>query len=798
MVDKQHMKLIPHTLIQQLGFDQFQAELIDLCRSEKSKSMAQAAQASADRAWITRSLEELDFLLRQVEEDNRLQLQAFEFADEIVRSLPIENYVLSRPIFSDLYALILNYDEVQAFFARVEEGTEIPAELFDATADLKPVKAAMERIFDRDMSIKPTASAELQQLHKKLARVERQVSSAFDRMMQVYKKQGALTDIKESYRNGRRVLAFPVESKRQINGVIHGHSDTGKTVFIEPEEVNVLNNDMLQINMDIKKEEYKVLQALCDLLRMHYHSIVEAGSALVYFDFKWAQVELALQYALQIPKINEGMGLELKQMAHPILQYRLVQAGQKVVLNDLKLQAPNRILLVSGPNAGGKSVLLKTLAFNQLLFQFGMPISADKDSSCCVFEKIMLDIGDNQSLDNDLSTYSSHLLQMKDFVEEVNKKSLLLIDEFGSGTDPKVGGAIAESMLYRFNKAGAYGLITTHYSNLKSFAHERAGLLNANMSFNTDELIPTYQLQVGQPGSSFAFEIAERIGLPKDMIRAARKKSGQDIYDFEKMLQELKLEKAQLADRAKQLEQQEMTLLQMQASYEQMQQQLELRNKKADVEQNKQLSKIIEQQELQLKEMMAQVRSEEAKILAQQEQQQLKQRKQALDAEVKQTQQHIHQREGSLLHKENLQLGQYVKVRDTDTIGQIKAINKQDVRLDVGAMELAVPIANLVAADAPAPIERPQRRTQLVERELVPSKIDIRGMSVADARMTLMHFFDQALVADLPSIEVIHGKGSGVLRRVVNQVAKEYSGVGAVRELADEHGGVGHSVIQFK
>ena len=377
--------------------------------------------------------------------------------------------------------------------------------------DIDPgLSSEIDRILDDEGNVRPDASIELSQISKRINKKERELDSTFKQVADRAKKSGYLADTVESLRNGRRVLTVSAEHKRKIGGVIHDESATGKTVFLEPIEVQMINNEIVNLYADRRKEIYKILSLLCMHLRPYADALVKVEYIVTQLDIIHAKARLAILLDADKPKVTGKASFGYRAAYNPVLYIKNKKLGIPTIPFDLDLHTPNRILVLSGPNAGGKSVTLKTAGILQLMLQSGMLIPCDPNSKIGIFDSIYTDIGDQKSMEDDLSTYSSRLKNMKYFLENANEKSLILIDEFGSGTDPNVGGAIAESILRQLNFNKTNGVITTHYSNLKYFAFKTKGILNGSMEFDTQSIRPTYHLIVGKPWNSFAYEIAEK------------------------------------------------------------------------------------------------------------------------------------------------------------------------------------------------------------------------------------------------------------------------------------------------
>jgi DNA mismatch repair protein MutS2 len=421
-------------------------------------------------------------------------------------------------------------------------------------------------------------------IRREMQHKARELDGKFRQMVQEYRSKGWLSDSPESFRSGRRVLSVPAEHKRKIRGIIHDESDTGKTAFIEPEAIIEVNNDIFDLEQEERREIFRILKSLSDTIRPYGHLIGQYLSVLVRFDFIQARARIALAMRAGMPVLKEKPVISIKKGYHPLLYIKNKALSRKTIPFDLKLDAENHILVLSGPNAGGKSVAMKSVGLLVMMVQSGLLVPMHELSEIGIFNQVFTDIGDQQSLDDDLSTYSSRLRNARLFLEKANPQTLVLIDEMGSGTDPKPGGAIAEAILRQLHRKGVYAVITTHYSNLKVFAFRNSGILNGNMYFDKDSLAPTYELRVGKPGSSYAFEIAEKSGLPRDLIGYARHKTGSETA-VDDILIELQREKQELEEKLRSVTEREQSLERLIKTYDAMHNELEVKRKRLKLDQ---------------------------------------------------------------------------------------------------------------------------------------------------------------------------------------------------------------------
>jgi len=514
------------------------------------------------------------------------------------------------------------------------------------------------------------------------------------------------------------------------------------------------------------------------------------------YDLIRAKALFARVYDGSKPNLSDESAFHLKEAYHPLLQIMNGEQQKKTVPFDLYLNECKRILVISGPNAGGKSVTLKALGLNQLMLQSGMLVPVDDDSIFYIYNKIMIDIGDQQSLEGDLSTYSSRLIHMKTFIDKSDKKSLVLMDEFGSGSDPKMGGAIAEGVLDKLVKKNCFALITTHYSNIKNYAYKSKNILNGAMLFDKEALKPTYTLKTGQPGSSFAFEIANKIGLGKDILNYAKTKAGKDSETVDRLLIDLQDEKKQLDEQLLKSFDEQHRLKKLIKNYEQMKDELDVRRKKLKLEAREKTYLNISDAEKEmhklLKELKQEKNLEKAKVAIEK-----------VKASKKMTRNEISGLSNEVFKKEvekvkNLEVGQYVKLRSGGEPGKVVSFDEKRVKLEMGLLQFEVPRSELIMSNVPIDTKTKSILMDTVyNTAALESKLDIRGYTKQEAIDAIQEFLDNSLLSSATQLKILHGKGSGVLRKVLWSKAKEYKDIKKIWHPADEFGGGGVTFIAF-
>jgi DNA mismatch repair protein MutS2 len=638
-------------------------------------------------------------------------------------------------------------------------------------------------------------------IRREMQHKARELDGKFRQLVQEYRSKGWLSDSPESFRSGRRVLSVPAEHKRKIRGIIHDESDTGKTAFIEPEAIIEVNNDIFDLEQEERREIFRILRTLSDTIRPYGHLIGQYLNVLVRFDFIQARARLALAMRAGMPILREKPVISVKKGYHPLLYVKNKAISRKTIPFDLKLDAENHILVLSGPNAGGKSVAMKSVGLLIMMVQSGLLVPMHELSEIGIFNQIFTDIGDEQSLDDDLSTYSSRLRNARLFLEKANPQTLVLIDEMGSGTDPKPGGAIAEAILRQLHRKGVYAVITTHYSNLKVFAFRNSGILNGNMYFDKDSLAPTYELRVGKPGSSYAFEIAEKSGLPKDLIGYARHKTGSETA-VDDILIELQREKQELEEKLRVVTEREQSLERLIKTYDALHNELEVKRKRLKLDQREFELRQTAQANREVDKLVRQLRDEKNLEKAQETAARLRQERAEQARKVDEvTEEMVRLEEKSVAATvaRPLAAGDYVRLRAGGSTGRIERIRGEKADVSMGGLTVTAPLRDLLPASEPIKHSFAGGTSSELQRAAdFDGKIDLRGMSKDEAMQVLERFIDNALLSNAASLRVLHGKGDGILRRIVRQKLKEYgSNISRIFHPEQDQGGDGVTIIEL-
>ncbi len=804
--------LYPTTFEQKISFDTIRLRL-------KGKCLCSLGEDEVDKMKFVVNFNKISTQLNQT--DEMLQLITSE-VDEV----PVGDFFDVRGALARVKTEGLYLDESEIFELRrsLEAVQNLVSFIGNQEQDLYPemhllitdmlsfkeIIRQIDRILDKFGKIKDNASPELSRIRKDIFTVQSSISKTLNAILRQAQADGFVEkDVSPTIRDGRLVIPVSPAFKRKVSGIVHDESATGKTVYIEPQQVVEANNRLRELENEERREIIRILVKFTNELRPYFPDILQSQYFLGKIDFLRAKALLAQEINALKPQVEDLCQLEWYKAIHPLLYLSLKKQNRKAVPLDITLNENQRLLIISGPNAGGKSVCLKTVAILQYMLQCGMLIPMLDNSRCGIFENIFIDIGDEQSIENDLSTYSSHLLNMKYFIKNSNDKTLLLIDEFGSGTEPQIGGAIAEACLERFNRNKAYGVITTHYTNLKHYAEATEGIVNGAMLYDRQHLQPLFQLSIGNPGSSFAVEIARKIGLPEDLIADASEKVGAEHLDYDKNLQDIVRDKRYWERKRQEIRRKEKRLEETLAKYEA---ELEVTEKK-----RKEITRQAQQAaEDLLKSANAKIENTIRQIIeAKAEKEKTKKaRKELTEFQEKLETRRTKNEERSIKKKEKriktttkLETNTSVRLKGQSAIGTIIEIQDKQAVVAFGQMKTTVKLNQLEAISnnqQKKEIRKYEHLGKVVsdevrERKLnFKSEIDVRGMRGDEALQAVTYFIDDALMVGVTSVRILHGTGTGALRELIRQYLGTVHGV---KKYHDEHvqfGGAGITVVEME
>ncbi len=698
----------------------------------------------------------------------------------------------------------------------------------------------IDAILDKYGKIKDTASPTLHEIRQELAKTEGSISRILNGILRRAQSEGHVEkDVTPAIRDGRLVIPVAPAMKKKIKGIVHDESATGKTVFIEPTEVVEANNRIRELEAEERREIIRILTDFSNELRPHVCDILQSYVFLGKIDLIQAKAQLAEYIHAYEPVVGMFAYLDWIQAVHPLLRISLEKQGKKVVPLDITLTREKRILIISGPNAGGKSVCLKTTGLLQYMLQCGLSVPMSERSKTGIFQHILIDIGDEQSIENDLSTYSSHLLNMKNMMKAANQNSLILIDEFGTGTEPRIGGAIAESVLNQFCKKETWGIITTHYQNLKQMADTHPIIANGAMLYDRNQMQPLFQLQIGQPGSSFAIEIARKIGLPEDVIKEASEIVGTDYVQSDKYLQDIVRDKRYWENKRQNIHQHEKQMQSTIARYESEVEKVDqerkeiLRKAKEEAEEllresNRRIENAIreikesqaaKEETRRIREELTTFRKEVAEVDTTADDEmiakKIRQIQERHERKAKRKQEKLKKQEEQSKTPqaavvkdtpETLKAGQTVRIKGLSSVGKIEKIQGKMATVIFGDMRTTMRSDRLEPAEAPkreesktlaVPVSRQTRET-IDERKLqFKQDLDVRGMRGDEAINAVTYFIDDAILLGMNRVRILHGTGSGILRSLIRQYLAT---VPNVTHFQDEHvqfGGHGITVVDI-
>jgi DNA mismatch repair protein MutS2 len=830
-------------LEQKIGFDRVRRQIAERC----------STQYAVDKVWdeeISRDAKEIDLRLQLTDEMRLISM----FED----SFPSVGFIDTKPFLLPLNVPSTYIDLVSLSKLRISLDTlrKILSFFKGCKDDLYPnlrklseqityypeVSRRIDSLLDKSGEMRDNASEQLQTIRRSLKEKEGAISKRISQLLKKAQTEGIVDeDASVSVRDGKILIPVPAANKKRIAGFVYDESASGKTAFVEPMEVVELNNQVRQLKFEEQREILKILVEFTDFLRPYLEELIAASEYIGEIDFIRAKANVALDMIAGMPIISQTGELALRKARHPLLEKALKKEKKDIVPLTLTLTREKHILLISGPNAGGKSVCLKTVGLLQYMFQWGMLIPTSEISEMVIFDNIFIDIGDDQSLDNDLSTYSSHLVNVRKILENATDNSLVLIDEFGSGTEPTAGGAIAEAVLARLEEIGAYGVITTHYTNLKLYANNSSGVVNGAMLFDVAGITPLFKLEQGLPGNSFAFELARNIGLPETIVKDAEERAGSGFVSIERNLRQIARSKRVLDEKLARIRSTDKTLESLTDKYhkelgdiKQLRKEIidearaeakeiidrsnrkveqtirEIKEAQAEREKTRAIRKDLEQfrQEMENEaesELEQQITRKMEQIVARKERE--KERKERRKSEAQRQEEArvraAASKERSVSDKP-LQVGDKVRIKGSELVGEITQISDKTI---------AVAVGNIISKMAPYKVERisnqeykdstryakPQSiitSSSISERRLnFKPKIDIRGERLDSALDIVTRFIDDALMVGLSEVKILHGKGNGVLREEIRKYLKTVPGVSSLRDEALQLGGAGVTVV---
>jgi DNA mismatch repair protein MutS2 len=785
--------LYPENSIDKLGFTEVKELIKAHCLSVMGQQMVDKIQVMSNYDNISKFLSQAYEFKNILQNDAALPIQHFFDIKALANKARLEGAFLTEEEFYQVLASLNTVFAVIAYFNEREGQYPNLEALFEHLPIEKAIIRKIEQVIDAKGKIKPNASRELADISTGIAKAEQEARRKIDQIFKSASGNGWTADGSLTVRDGRLCIPLLAENKRKLKGFIHDESASGQTVYMEPEEVFTLNNKIRDLEFERRREIIKILTGLTDELRPYVPLLLSYHGLLTKLDFVRAKALFAIDIEGELPQVVNEARLKLVNARHPLLFLNFKKEHKTVVPLNLQIDDRTRVVVVSGPNAGGKSVCMKTVGLLQLMVQAGLLIPADEASVVGVFKQFFVDIGDDQSIESDLSTYSAHLSKMKNFVENANAKSLILIDEFGTGTDPQFGGPIAEAVLESLNHKKVRGMVTTHYSNLKIFAGNTEGIENASMLFNNVEMKPLYMLEVGKPGSSYAFEIAQKIGLPQNVLNLAKNKISAGQKNVDTLLVGLEREKKEILDTRVKLEKQQRQVDALLTENEQLKSYLE-ENKKVLIREAKDEAKnIILNANKLVENTIAEIKSSNA------DKEKTKDLRENLNRELqKNTAKPMVAKTAAT--DEEIKIGDWVKLNDSETTGQVIELIKDNVIIAIGDLR-TVAKRKRVQKVSKSVVPKEVRRSMNSHTGDIASfspEIDVRGMRTEDALGAIERLFDRALMMGFGNLKILHGKGDGILRKMIRQYLKKYDQVDRMEDEHMDRGGDGITYVYLK
>lgn len=814
--------ILPENFEAKTGFLKIKQILHSLTLSPLGDGWVDAMSFKTEFETIVAELNQTKEFVQILSSGEEFPQEAFYDMRETLQKISIEGMFIEETELFNLRRSLDTIGKIVMFFNEKEE--EEYFYLKDLAKDVftfRDIIRMIDRILDKFGHIKDDATPELKNIRQSILSLQSNISKTISSIMRIAQENGFVEkETKPAIRDGRLVIPVNPSFKRKIRGIVHDESATGKTVYIEPEEAVEINNKIRELISEEKREIIKILTNISNELRPRIPEMLVSYDFLGQIDFLRAKALFAIDTDCTLPKITNDTIIDWSWAKHPILFLNHRANGKEVVPLDISLDKSRRILVISGPNAGGKSVCLKTVGLLQYMLQCGMLVPLHPSSQMGIFENIFLDIGDEQSIENDLSTYSSHLTNMKQFAKNCNEKSLLLVDEFGSGTEPKIGGAIAEALLNLFNERKVFGVITTHYTNLKNFAKEHEGVINGAMLYDRHKMSPLFKLEIGNPGSSFAIEIARKIGLPESVIQEAINHVGEDYVNMDKYLQDIVRDKRYWEGKRQNIRQKEKKIEELEERYEEELSALSKQRKEILREAKSESERILSQANAAIENTIRKIKESQAdkeKTKAarkeleklQRENEALTEKKHEIDQKIDRIRQREKPKKESTKSAEEplFKVGQNVKIKGQSNVGSILEIKGESATIAFGFLKTSVQL-NKLEVVSKNQIKKEQKKSSYVSDQTIKDihkknlnfkrEIDVRGMRGDEALQAVSYFIDDAVMLNIEQVRILHGTGTGVLRLLIRDFLKTQPAVASATDEHVEFGGAGITVVKFK
>jgi DNA mismatch repair protein MutS2 len=814
-----------------IGFDRIRELLKSKCLSSLGEEFVERMHFETGFMAIQEKIGETDEFMRIIREFPQFPADNYHDLRKALDTIRIEGLFIETEDLFDLKRMLETLRAVVNFFSNSKEAV-LPL-LHRKARHIRIYPYITERIdtiLNKFGKIKDNASPELAQIRKEIMTLQSSVTKRLQMILKQAQKEGWVEEgASISIRDGRAVIPVPSAYKRKLKGIVFDESATGKTSFIEPADVVEMNNELRELEYAERREIIRILISISNDIRPYINDLISSNEFLGEIDFIRAKALLAQAFGAIKPDFSDQSMLDWRQAMHPLLNISLKRENRTIVPLNIQLNQENHILVISGPNAGGKSVCLKSVGLLQYMLQNGMLIPVDEGSKTGIFHKMFIDIGDEQSIENDLSTYSSHLQNMKYFLRNCDDRTLILIDEFGTGTEPMLGGAIAEALLNKFNLLKSFGIVTTHYTNLKHFASSVPGIINGAMLYDSQKMDPMFRLEIGKPGSSFAFEIARKIGLPEEILQEATAKVGKKHIDFDKNLRSITRDKYYWETKRQKIKRVEKSTDEIAESYKQELQEVRQQRKEILKKAREEAQQLLAGVNRQIENAIREIRESQAeKEITRKIRDQLEEVKKAVNSPSvpeddtltkrldKLIKREIHRKRetGKRISEESeqqievvpiLKPGDSVRIKGQEATGELIGFNEKSAVIALGQMLSTVPLEKIEKVEENEPKKgKSKSRSGMAmtldysERRLnFKAEIDLRGERAEDALARVQSFIDDAIMFDVKQLRILHGKGYGILKEMIRNYLRSEP---AVKSFRDEHvqfGGAGITVVEL-
>ncbi len=800
------MHLFPERLSEKIGFETVRSATVSNARSSMAREQLSKLMPFSDREVIERRLTQTKEMMDLLQNDAAFPLENLHNVRDYLKKAQPENSIIPLQAFVEILELSLTARRVKSYIDHRENRYPELKEISIGLIPLEELEEELQSKLTDNGELRSDASPELQSIRKRMNNKRDDLRNTINRVMSSLSKKGMTSDEGATIRNGRMVIPVQVEYKRKVKGFVHDVSSSGQTVYLEPVEALNINNEIRQLESEEQREIERILRAMTSEVRKQSSAIRQNLETLTTFDVIAAKAKLSIDLDGYVPVLSESSHLYLKEAYNPLLVLKNEELSEdekeKVVPLDMELSEDERCLVITGPNAGGKSVALKTLALCSMMMQAGFAIPARDSSEIPVFNSIFVDMGDDQSIENDLSTFSSRLEWMKHTLTNADKHSLVLIDEAAAGTDPEEGGALFQSLIELLIERESKVLVTTHHGSLKVFAHEYEHAVNGSMEFDQDTLSPTYRFKKGVPGSSYAFEIAERMELQDSLLDKARLLLGEAKSDMETLISELESKTQEADELKKKYDKLKSKTEQERDRYEEKRTAIEKEKEEIREKALKEAKSIMDSANKKIEEAVERIvqQGQKNSQTIKEARKEVEEYRQKVDSELEELEEEQDERYQDA--DEKPKVGDRVRLQDANTTGELKEINGNKAVVSAGGLRLKTKYKNLVKVEDASKQKKKQKVKVNFEDsnrfKVVKPQLSIRGMRGNEAMKEVQHYIDNALASGRNEVQIIHGKGKGILKKLVHEYLDNRKEVKGYEMAPLEQGGAGCTVVKFK